>query len=70
MPAGTNRRDLVVLLYQGEERHAEDRRRLPMRADTRTFTAIDADTKLIPCWLIGPRDAVTAQISSMTSLGV
>jgi IS1 family transposase len=24
------------------------------------WVAIDADTKLVPCWSIGPRDAVTA----------
>ncbi len=34
----------------------------PGAGDTWTFTAIDADSKLIPCWQIGPRDAVTAQI--------
>jgi IS1 family transposase len=34
----------------------------PNAGDTWTFTAIDADTKLIPCWLIGPRDGVTARI--------
>src|SRR4030067_1930651 len=25
--------------------------------DVWTFTAIDADTKLVPCWLVGMRDA-------------
>jgi len=25
--------------------------------DVRTFTAIDADTKLVPCWKVGVRDA-------------
>src|ERR1700720_3454301 len=34
----------------------------PHAGDTWTFTGIDADTKLIPCWLIGPRDGVTARI--------
>src|SRR3984893_10140508 len=34
----------------------------PHAGDTWTFTAIEADTKLIPCWLIGPRDAVTARL--------
>jgi IS1 family transposase len=28
--------------------------------DVWTFTAIDADTKLVPSWLIGPRDVGTA----------
>jgi IS1 family transposase len=34
----------------------------PHAGDTWTFTGICADTKLIPCWLIGPRDGVTARI--------
>jgi len=29
--------------------------------DVWTWTAIDADTKLVPVWAIGPRDAVTAR---------
>lgn len=28
--------------------------------DVWTFVAIDADTKLVPCWRVGPRDAGTA----------
>ncbi len=28
--------------------------------DARTWTAIDADTKLVPCWMIGPRDGGVA----------
>lgn len=31
------------------------------RGDVWTWTAICADTKLIPCWLIGPRDAQAAR---------
>src|SRR5258708_438995 len=31
----------------------------PNAGDTWTFTGICADSKLIPCWLIGPRDGVT-----------
>ena len=34
----------------------------PFAGDVWTFTAVDADTKLIPCWLIGPRDGGTARI--------
>jgi IS1 family transposase len=30
-------------------------------SDIWTWTAIDADTKLIPCWLIGQRDAIAAR---------
>jgi len=34
----------------------------PFAGDAWTWAAIDADTKLIPCWIIGPRDGVTARI--------
>lgn len=34
----------------------------PNAGDTWTFTGIDADSKLIPCWMIGPRDAATARM--------
>jgi IS1 family transposase len=29
--------------------------------DTWTWTAIDAETKLVPCWMIGQRDAIAAR---------
>jgi IS1 family transposase len=34
----------------------------PCAGDAWTWAAIDADSKLIPCWIIGPRDGVTARI--------
>jgi IS1 family transposase len=34
----------------------------PFAGDIWTWMAIDADTKLIPSWIIGPRDGVTARI--------
>ena len=34
----------------------------PFAGDAWTWAAIDADSKLIPCWIIGPRDAVTARL--------
>src|ERR1700685_4559926 len=34
----------------------------PFAGDCWTWAAIDADTKLIPSWIIGPRDGVTARI--------
>jgi IS1 family transposase len=34
----------------------------PHAGDVWTWVAIDADTKLIPSWIIGPRDGVTARI--------
>src|SRR5689334_23874923 len=33
----------------------------PGAGDAWTWAAIDPDTKLIPCWIIGPRDGVTAK---------
>lgn len=29
--------------------------------DVWTWTAIDAETKLVPCWMLGPRDAIAAR---------
>ena len=34
----------------------------PFAGDVWTWAAIDADTKLIPSWIIGPRDGVAARI--------
>jgi IS1 family transposase len=34
----------------------------PCAGDAWTWAAIDADTKLIPSWIIGPRDGVTARM--------
>jgi IS1 family transposase len=34
----------------------------PQAGDVWTWAAIDADTKLIPSWIVGPRDGVTARI--------
>src|ERR1700733_7367633 len=34
----------------------------PFAGDVWTWIAIDADTKLIPSWIVGPRDNVTARI--------
>jgi len=34
----------------------------PNAGDVWTWVAIDADTKLIPSWIVGPRDGVTARI--------
>jgi len=34
----------------------------PFAGGVWTWAAIDADTKLIPSWIIGPRDSVTARI--------
>jgi IS1 family transposase len=34
----------------------------PSAGDVWTWVAIDADTKLIPAWTVGPRDGITARI--------
>ncbi len=34
----------------------------PSAGDAWTWAAIDADTKLIPSWIVGPRDGTTARI--------
>ena len=34
----------------------------PFAGDVWTWMAIDADTKLIPSWIVGPRDSVTARL--------
>jgi len=34
----------------------------PCAGDAWTWAAIDADTKLIPSWIVGPRDGTTARI--------
>jgi IS1 family transposase len=34
----------------------------PFAGDVWTWVAIDADSKLIPSWIVGPRDGVTARI--------
>lgn len=36
--------------------------RNPNAGDAWTWAAIDADTKLIPSWIVGPRDGTTAKI--------
>lgn len=34
----------------------------PFAGDVWTWVAIDADTKLIPSWIVGPRDGITARM--------
>lgn len=41
---------------------AEIASRVPGAGDVWTWIAIDADTKLIPSWIVGGRDAITARI--------
>ena len=61
MQADSVRRDLVVHLQEAEARPS--RRAWPrVWGDCWTWTAICADTKLIPCWHVGTRDADAAAI--------
>ena len=57
MPARPVRRDLAVLLRQ--QKNVADAKNAPEGAgDVWTWVAIDADTKLVPSWLVGgPRSA-------------
>lgn len=41
--------------------NATDEQKAAGWGDVWTWTAIDADTKLVPCWLVGPRNAQAAQ---------
>lgn len=43
--------------YSKEKNVPEDMRGTPGVGDVWTWTAIDADTKLVPAWLVGKRDA-------------
>ncbi|MBI5601461.1 MAG: IS1 family transposase [Gemmatimonadetes bacterium] len=45
-----------------EKNTPEELRGTGERGDCWTWTAICADTKLIPCWHVGPRDAIAATI--------
>ncbi len=50
------RRDLVILLCQGEKRLPQHEGEFGY-GDVWTWTAIDADTKLVPTWYVGRRSA-------------
>ena len=46
----------------GDYRLSRSHAKVPGAGDTWTWIAIDADTKLIPSWIVGPRDGVSARI--------
>ena len=48
--------------YAKEKNVPEDKRGRFGYGDVWTWTAICADTKLVPAWLVGPRDGTTAKI--------
>jgi hypothetical protein len=47
--------------YAKEKNVPKDKKGIKGFGDIWTWTAIDADTKIIPCWRVGYRDAWTAQ---------
>ncbi len=59
MPANRVRRDSVVLLQEAEERSRRAQGTFGYD-DVWTWVAIDADTKLVPSWLVGERTLADA----------
>jgi IS1 family transposase len=53
--------DEIWSFIYAKQKNAAHAKAAPVIAgDAWTWTAIDADTELIPCWMIGPRDVGTA----------
>jgi len=53
---------LGLLLAKAKNVTPEILAKNPSAGDAWTWAAIDADTKLIPCWIVGQRDGVTARM--------
>ena len=52
--------DEIWSFVYAKERNASEQRKAEGAGDVWTWTAIDADTKLVPSWLVGNRDSVCA----------
>lgn len=52
--------EIWSFVYSKDKNVPEDKQGQFGYGDVWTFTAIDADTKLVPCWLVGTRDAEAA----------
>lgn len=52
--------EVWCFVYAKQKNVTEKIARERVAGDVWTWTAIDADTKLVPCWFIGQRDAVAA----------
>lgn len=52
--------EIWSFVYSKAKNVPEDKQNQFGYGDVWTFTAIDADTKLVPCWLVGMRDAEAA----------
>ena len=49
-----------MVVNRREEKNTSPEKKQEGWADCWTWVAIDADTKLVPSWRVGPRDAATA----------
>lgn len=47
--------------YAKDKNLPEDKREVFGYGSVWTWTALDAETKLVPCWMVGPRDAESAR---------
>lgn len=45
-----------------KEKNATEEKQADGMGDAWTWVAVDAETKLVPCWYVGPRDAKSAEI--------
>jgi len=52
---------LELRFCEGKERYGRNRCQQSGAGDAWLWAAIDADTKLVPCWLIGKRDPASAR---------
>jgi IS1 family transposase len=62
LPCKTLQADEVWSFISCKERNVRGQDRGTWRGDCWTWTAICADTKLIPCWHVGARDAEAARL--------
>lgn len=62
LPCKRLQADEIWSFIHSKEKHVRPEHRGMGRGDCWTWTAIDADTKLIPCWHVGGRDADAAAL--------
>ena len=67
LPAATVRRNVGVRVRQGEQREARAFEDGGYGGNVWTWVAIDADTKLIPCWTIGRRETYGGRMRMRSS---
>ncbi len=53
--------DEIRSFVGSKEKNTSDEKKAEGWGDAWTWVALDADTKLVPCWFVGPRDAGAAQ---------